>query len=93
MGMQQFPNVMTLDHGAKLWQHQFERFRVKVYVPEGNPLAEVINFGFKAPYLLVFEERELSMVEAAAFAETQGFAKAAAEYSSRVVFVYPNNDA
>ena len=93
MGMQKFPNVITLDHGAKLWQHQFERFRVKVYVPAGNPLAEIINFGFKAPYLLVFEERELSMDEAAAFAEAYGFAKIAAEYSSSVVFVYPNNDA
>lgn len=92
MGMQQFPNVMTLENGAKLWQHSYERFRVKVYVPKGKPLADIVNFGFKAPYLLVFEENELSPKQAVVFAEQQGFAQIAAEYSGSVVFVYPNGD-
>ena len=92
MGMQQFPDVLTLENGARLWQHQFECFRVKVYVPKGDPLANIVNFGFKAPYLLVFEEKEMSLTDAAAFAHAQGFADVAAAYSGSVVFVYPTGD-
>ena len=93
MGMQQFPGVLALANGAKLWQHSFERFRVKVYVPQGSPLAEIVNFGFKAPYLLVMEETEMSPEAAAAFAEECGFAKIAAAHSGSVVFVYPTGEA
>lgn len=91
MGMKQFPEMQLLAKGAKLWQHQFDTFRVKVYVPQGNPLADIVNFGFKAPYLLVFEEQEMTAAEAAAFAEERGFAKVSSEYSTSVVFVYPNH--
>ena len=89
MGIKLFPEVAQLADGAKIWQHEFERFRVKVYVPEGDPLGEVVNFGFNAPYLLVFEEREMDCGEAADFAREQGFAAIAAEKSTSVVFVYP----
>lgn len=92
MGMKQFPEVQQLANGARLWQHRFDSFRVKVYVPQGHPLADIVNFGFDAPYLLVLEERELTVPEAAAYAESQGFARIAAEYSTSVVFVYPNNE-
>lgn len=92
MGMKRFPEIRTLDNGAKLWQHCFDLFRVKVYVPEGDPLEGTVNFGFKAPYLLVLEEREMSCEEAVAFAEERGFARIAAEYSTSVVFVYPNGE-
>ncbi len=89
MGMKQFPEIMMMPGGAKIWQHRFASFRVKVYVPQGDPLAEIVNFGFKAPYLLVLEEKEMTAQEAAAFAEERGFARIAAAYSSSVVFVYP----
>ena len=92
MGMKQFPQVQQLANGAKLWQHRFDSFRVKVYVPQGHPLADIVNFGFNAPYLLVFEEQEMTAAEAVAYAETQGFARIAAEYSTSVVFVYPNSE-
>lgn len=92
MGMKQFPEVQQLANGARLWQHRFDSFRVKVYVPQGHPLADIVNFGFDAPYLLVLEEQEMSALEAAAYAENQGFARIAAEYSTSVVFVYPNNE-
>ena len=95
MGMRQFPEVTPVAgdlYGAKMWQHSFERFRVKVYVPQGAPLADLINFGFGAPYLLVFEEKEMTMAEAAAFAVEKGFARIAQETSSSVVFVYPNGE-
>ena len=47
MGMKQFPEVQQLANGARLWQHRFDSFRVKVYVPQGHPLADIVNFGFR----------------------------------------------
>jgi len=89
MGMQQFPEIVTLAGGVRCWQHTFDTFRVKVIVPQPAPLADIVNFGFNAPYLLVFEEQEMTLAEAAAFADAQGFSAIAAEYSTSVVFVYP----
>ena len=88
MGIKSFPQVATLG-SVKCWQHEFDSFRVKVIVPQGALLADIVNFGFNAPYLLVFEEQEMTMEQAAAFAEAQGFAAIAAEYSTSVVFVFP----
>jgi hypothetical protein len=89
MGMKEFPQVCTLPGGLKGWSHRFDRFRVHVVVPEGHELADLINFGFLAPYLLVLEETEMSLAEAAVFALEKGFTDAAARYSGSVVFVYP----
>ncbi len=88
MGMKTFPEIVTLG-SAHAWQHAFDSFRVKVIVPEPQPLADIVNFGFNAPYLLVFEEQEMSLEEAAAYAERRGFAAIAAQYSTSVVFVHP----
>ncbi len=89
MGMQHFPQVTALPGGAKCWQHSFERFGVKVYVPHPHPLADIVNFGFDAPYLLVFEENEMTMEEAVAYADVRGFTAVAAAYSTSMVFVSP----
>ena len=88
MGMTNFPEIVTVD-GLRCWQHAFDSFRVKVCVPEPAPLADIVNFGFDAPYLLIFEETEMSLQEATAFARTRGFVDIAARYSTSVVFVYP----
>ena len=89
MGMKDIPQVYALADGSKCWSHAFEKFRVKVFVPEGHELADLINFGFMAPYLLVLEENEMTMDEAVAFAREKGFADIAAQHSTSVVFVYP----
>lgn len=89
MGMAIKPQVHTLENGAKYWEQAFDTFQVKVYVPEAEPIADIVNFGFKAPYLLVFAENNLSREEAVAFAKEKGFEAIAARYSSSVVFVYP----
>lgn len=89
MGMKKFPEITVLKNGFKCWSHTFENFRIKVFVPQGNPLADIVNFGFKAPYLLVFEEKEMTMDEAATFALEKGFAEIAAKHSTSVVFLYP----
>lgn len=89
MGMVQKPEVKELKNGAKCWEHAFDTFKVKVYVPKGHPLQDVFNFGFAAPYYLVFEETEKTMEQAIAYAEEKGLARMAARYSSSVVFVSP----
>lgn len=90
MGMKVMPAITALGNGGKFWSNSFENFKVKVYVPEGDPLADVVNFGFKAPYLLIFEEKEMTADEAVAYADKNGFTAIAKKYSTSVVFVYPN---
>ena len=89
MGMKAVPEIIPLGDGARCWAHAFESFRVKVYVPREDPLADTVNFGFKAPYLLVFEETERSMEDAVRFAEESGLAEIARQYSTSVVSVFP----
>ena len=89
MPMKTMPEVTFLRENVKTWTHTFERFRVRVLVPQGKPLAEIVNFGFKAPYLLVLEEKEKTAEEALAFAKSRGLLALAAEYSSSVVSVCP----
>lgn len=88
MGMKIMPSVTETDKG-KYWENSFESFKAKVYVPKSDPIFDIINYGFKAPFLIVFEENENSMEEAISFAETSGLAEVAKEYGSSVVFVYP----
>lgn len=89
MGMKSFPQITTLPDGSKCWAHTFDSFKVKVFVPQGNPLADIVNFGFMAPYLLIFEEAEMTMEQAVSFARAQGFDQIAAQHSTSVVFVSP----
>ncbi len=89
MGMTERPATTTFENGAKLWEHSFDTFQVKVYVPQGNPLADIVNFGFQAPYLLVFEEEKQTVEAAVAFAQSSGLAEVASRYSTSVVFVSP----
>lgn len=87
--MKEMPEVIALEDGTKAWQQEFESFRVKVIVPVTEQPGEIVNFGFRAPYLMIFEEKERSLQEAKAFAEEAGFAKIAARFAGSVVFFYP----
>ena len=89
MSMQEKPAVSLMPDGGKYWTHDFEHFSVLVYVPVGDPRAEVFNFGFRAPYLLVFGKPERSVAEAIEFSERRGLADIARASSSSVVFVIP----
>ncbi len=91
MGISVIPSVQTIENG-KYWTHAFEKFICKVLVPDGgHPLSDLINFGFMAPYLLVFEENCLTMEEEIAFARENGLWEIAKNASSSVVFIYPTN--
>ena len=89
MSMQEKPAVSLLPDGGKYWTHDFESFSAMVYVPAGDPDADLINYGFKAPYLLVFGEPDRSIGDAVDFAERRGLADIARSFSSSVVFVVP----
>jgi len=88
MAMMQRPEVRETV-GGKCWEHTFEKFHLKVYVPENDLDGQVNNYGFRAPLLLVFEEEKQDMDRAVAFARETGLAKIAASVDSSVLFVYP----
>lgn len=90
--MDQMPAVTASQNGSKYWEHTFEVFSAKVYIPASDPITEIVNYGFRAPYLLVFEETKQTMEEAMNFADTTGLSKIAAEFGGSVVFIYPTCD-
>lgn len=89
MGMTEMPQVRTLADGSKIWDHTFEKFYAKVFVPKHEEIKDIINYGFITPYLLVFEEKQFSDEEAVAFADERKLTELAKEFGGSVVFVYP----
>ena len=87
--MEKMPEVKNLQDGGKYWEHQFEQFLAMVYIPRCDEICDIINFGFRAPYLLVFEETKKTVEEAVTFAKETGLEQIAAENGSSVVFIYP----
>ncbi|MCR4793176.1 MAG: hypothetical protein K5871_10515 [Lachnospiraceae bacterium] len=89
MAMKERPEVKTLDDGSKYWEHEYESFFLKTYVPVNDLDGQVNNYGFKAPLLLVFEEKSQTAEEAVSFARKTGLEEIAASYDASVLFVYP----
>lgn len=77
--------------GGKMYTVERELYTARVYVPDNKIRGDVINLGFDAPYLMVFEEHRLSDDELVDFSMKSGFSEIAAEHDSSVVFVYPAN--
>ena len=50
--MKTLPNVRTFEDGSKMWEESFEEFTVKVYIPVSELPKDIVNFGFRAPYLI-----------------------------------------
>ena len=93
MSMKEMPKITAVP-GGKIWIHTFEKFKATVFVPHNDLMDDVLNYGFIAPYLLVFAERDYSadFGGAVEFARTNGFEAIAKKYGSSVVFIYPTAD-
>ncbi|MCQ2534618.1 MAG: hypothetical protein MJ172_08645 [Clostridia bacterium] len=92
MGLMERPQVTVLQDGGKFWEHEYEKFILKAYVPESEIDGKVNNYTFRAPLLLIFEEEKMSMEEEVNFAKTAGFDIIASRVDAAVFFVYPTNE-
>ena len=89
MSMKTMPDAVKVS-GGTMWTHRYELFSAKVYTPENDLPGQVINFGFKAPYLVVLEETPMTEEAAVAYARETGLAALAASFDTSVVFISPN---
>ena len=92
MPMKEMPKMTAVD-GGLMWTHTFEKFKAAVYVPENDLMDDVLNYGFIAPYLLVFAPQDYTSNFAGAveFARTNNFEQIAKKYGTSVVFIYPTS--
>ena len=88
MIMEKMPDVKKTADGA-FWKNAYEKFEARVYVPNSKLQGDILNYGFMAPYILVFSEKVLSEEEMVSFARAKGFEQLAAETDSSVVFIIP----
>ncbi len=88
--MNEMPVITKMKSGS-CWEHTFERFSAVCYVPENDKDDELLNYGFVAPFLLVFAPKKFTFEEAADYAGEKGFEALAKDFASSVVFIYPTS--
>ncbi len=88
MAMMERPQVKPVEGGV-CWEHEFETFTMKVFVPDNDLDGQTNNYGFRAPLLLVLEEDKQDIESAVSFARRTGLSEIAEAYDSSVLFIYP----
>ena len=71
MPMMERPEVRDCN-GGRCWEHGFDSFTMKVFVPDNDLDGQTNNYGFRAPLLLVFEDAKKDMESAVNFAHDTG---------------------
>jgi len=89
--MKAMPEINKLADGSGIWSHCFEKFEATVYSPVNDKDDDILNYGFIAPYLLVFMPEKFTADEAVDFARRKGLEKIAKDFASSVVFIYPTS--
>ncbi len=90
MKMEKMPEVTRTSEGV-FWNNSYEKFDADVYVPNSPLQGDILNYGFIAPYLLIFADKKLTREEQISFAREHGFEKLAADFDSSVVFITPKS--
>ena len=90
--MEKLPEFKEFDQGV-IWSHEFNTFKATVYVPPAKKelKSEILNYGFIAPYFLLFLDPEMSDAEKLDFAKEKEFVKVASDFASSVVFITPKS--
>ena len=88
MKMEKMPEVTRTEDGA-FWTNSYEKFDAHVYVPKSPFQGDILNYGFMAPYLLIFADKKMNREEEVAFAREHGFEKLASDFDTSVVFITP----
>ncbi len=88
MKMEKMPEVTRNENGA-FWTNTYEKFQAQVYVPQTKLQGDILNYGFNAPYLLVFTDKSLTPEQAVSFAREKGYEKLASDFASSVIFIQP----
>lgn len=89
--MEKMPEVTRKQDGSVFWKNTYNSFEATIYVPHSELPGDILNYGFIAPYLLVFAEKPFDFDQAADFARSHGLEKLAADFDSSVVFIYPTS--
>ena len=74
MALLERPEVTKLENGGSCWEHEYDSFYLKAYIPANKLDGQTNNYGYKAPLLMIFEENRFSMDDAIKFAEDTGLA-------------------
>lgn len=90
MSFEKEPKMINLQDGTSYWSQDFNTFKATVYTPATSLPAHIINYGFIAPYLLIFSEKSDSPEEMIKLCRQNGLEKLASRYATSVVFITPS---
>lgn len=89
MAITQKPLVRSVQNG-KIWEQEFNTFKVKVYIPHCEEIGRIINFGYDAPCFLLINEKLFTDEEVIECSKKTGLENIARKLFTSVIFVTPN---
>lgn len=87
--MENMPIMKDFSDGSKCYPLDLTESKVLVYTPAVSELDRIVNFAFRAPFLMVFTDRVKSEEEAKKYADECGFSTIAKRFGTAVTFIRP----